>query len=304
MSDKYYEEIKGLLISNEIYKKVKDYSNNRSDVETYYNVGKIIIEAQGGETRAKYGKGLIKEYSKRLIVELNDKKYSYRNLMNMRKFYLLFRDRKVNALRSQLSWSHYRELLSIKNTEEIIYYINLATHNNLGYRELGIRIKSNEYQRLPIKNKNTLIIEEKANVKDLVPNPILIRNKNNIDIINEKVLHNLILENIELFLRELGNSFGFIGSEYKIKIGDRYNYIDLLLFNIKFNCYVVVELKVTEFKVEYISQVKKYMNYIDKNVKEQNNNNTIGIIICKRENKFVIEYCSDDRIAIRKYEII
>lgn len=304
MSDKYYEEIKGLLISNEIYKKVKDYSKNRSDVETYYNVGKIIIEAQGGETRAKYGKGLIKEYSKRLIVELNDKKYSYRNLMNMRKFYLLFRDRKVNALRSQLSWSHYRELLSIKNTEEIIYYINLATHNNLGYRELGIRIKSNEYQRLPIKNKNTLIIEEKANVKDLVPNPILIRNKNNIDIINEKVLHNLILENIELFLRELGNSFGFIGSEYKIKIGDRYNYIDLLLFNIKFNCYVVVELKVTEFKVEYISQVKKYMNYIDKNVKEQNNNNTIGIIICKRENKFVIEYCSDDRIAIRKYEII
>ena len=304
MSDKYYEAIKGLLISNEIYKKVKDYSNNRSDVETYYNVGKIIIEAQGGETRAKYGKGLIKEYSKRLIVELNDKKYSYRNLMNMRKFYLLFRDRKVNALRSQLSWSHYRELLSIKNTEEIIYYINLATHNNLGYRELGIRIKSNEYQRLPIKNKNTLIIEEKANVKDLVPNPILIRNKNNIDIINEKVLHNLILENIELFLRELGNSFGFIGSEYKIKIGDRYNYIDLLLFNIKFNCYVVVELKVTEFKVEYIAQVQKYVNYIDKNVKEISNNNTVGILICKRENKFVIEYCSDDRIAVRKYELV
>ena len=104
----YYDQIKGLLISNEVYKKVKDYSKNKSDVETYYNVGKLIIEAQGGENRAKYGDGLIKEYSERLIIELNDKKYSYRNLMNMRKFYLLFRDKKVNALRSQLSWSHYR----------------------------------------------------------------------------------------------------------------------------------------------------------------------------------------------------
>ena len=104
----YYDQIKGLLISNEVYKKVKYYSKNKSDVETYYNVGKLIIEAQGGENRAKYGDGLIKEYSERLIIELNDKKYSYRNLMNMRKFYLLFRDKKVNALRSQLSWSHYR----------------------------------------------------------------------------------------------------------------------------------------------------------------------------------------------------
>ncbi len=300
----YYEQIKGLLISNEMYKKIKDYSKNKSDVETYYNVGKIIVEAQGGETRAKYGDGLIKEYSKKLIVELNDKKYSYRNLMNMRKFYLVFRERKVNALRSQLSWSHYRELLSIKNPDEIIYYINLTICNNIGYRELKIKIKSNEYSRLPIKTKTKLISEEKMNVKDLIPNPIFIKNKNNIEIITEKALHNLILEDIESFMKELGSSYSFIGSEYRIKIGDRNYYIDLLLFNIKYNCYVVIELKITEFKVEYISQVEKYMNYIDKNVKETTNNNTIGILICRRENKFVIEYCSDDRIAVREYELI
>ena len=105
-------------------------------------------------------------------------------------------------------------------------------------------------------------------------------------------------------MKELGNSFSFIGSEYKIKIGDNYHKIDLLLFNIKYNCYVVVELKVTEFKVEYIAQVQKYMNYIDKNLKEINNNNTIGILICKKENKFVIEYCSDDRIIVRKYQVV
>ena len=112
------------------------------------------------------------------------------------------------------------------------------------------------------------------------------------------------MEDIESFMKELGNNFSFIGSEYKIKIGDRYNYIDLLLFNIKYNAYVVVELKVTEFKVEYISQVQKYMNYVDKNIKELNNRNTIGILICKKEYKFVIEYCSDERITIREYELV
>ena len=149
-----------------------------------------------------------------------------------------------------------------------------------------------------------MILDDKLEVKDLVPNPILIRNKNNIEIVTEKALHNLILEDIELFMKELGNSFSFIGSEYKIKIGDRNHYIDLLLFNIKYNCYVVVELKVTEFKVEYISQVQKYMNFIDKNIKEQFNEDSMGILICKRENKFIIEYCSDERIAIREYELV
>lgn len=139
-------------------------------------------------------------------------------------------------------------------------------------------------------------------MKDLVPNPILI--KNNIEIATERALHDLILEDIETFMKELGNSYSFIGSEYKIKIGDRNHHIDLLLFNIKFNCYVVVGLKVTEFKVEYISQVQKYMNYIDKNIKEISNNNTMGILICKRENKFVIEYCSDERIVVREYELV
>ena len=299
----YYEQIKGLFISNEIYKKVKDYSKNKSDLDTYYNVGKIIVEAQGKEARAKYGEGLIKEYSKKLISELNDKKYSYRNLMNMRKFYLKFKSGKVNALRSQLSWSHYRELLSINDDSEIEYFINLALNNNLSYRELGRRIKTNEYKRLSIETRNKLTINKKIEVKDLIPNPILIKNKNNLEIITEKALHQLILEDIESFMNELGNSFSFIGSEYKIKIGDKYNYIDLLLFNYKFNCFVVVELKITEFKVEYISQVEKYINYIDKNVKEMHHNNTIGIIICKKENKFVIEYCSDDRIAVREYEL-
>ncbi len=299
----YYEQIKELLISNEVYKKVKDYSKNKSEVDTYYNVGKLIVEAQNGQTRAKYGDNLIKKFSEKLVVELN-KKYSYRNLMNMRKFYLVFRNEKVNALRSQLTWSHYRELLSLKSYEAIKYYTNIAVKYNLGYRELILRIKNNEYERLPLETKSKLVNSERIEINDLIPNPILIQNKNNIKIVTEKVLHSLILENIEDFMKELGNSFSFIGSEYKIKIGDRNYYIDLLLFNIKYNCYVVVELKITEFKVEYISQVQKYMNFIDKNIKEIDNNKTMGILICKKENRFVIEYCSDERIAVREYEFV
>ena len=222
----------------------------------------------------------------------------------IRQYYRIFKDEKWSPVATKLSWSHYSELLSIKDENELIYYISIAYQRNLSKRELREKIKNKEYERLPIETKNKIIIKDKFEVKDFVPNPILIRNKNNIEIISEKALHNLILEDIESFMHELGNSFCFIGSEYKIKIGDRNYHIDLLLFNIKFNCYVVVELKVTEFKSEYISQVQKYMNYIDKNIKEPLNNNTMGILICKKENKFVIEYCSGERIAVRKYELV
>ena len=112
-------------------------------------------------------------------------------------------------------------------------------------------------------------------------------------------MHKLILEDISYFLEELGEVFTFIKNEYKIKIDDRYNYIDLLLYNIIYKCYVVFELKVTELKKEHARQIMTYMNYIDKNIKKVSNNNTIGILICKREKRFVIDYCLGERIAVR-----
>ena len=162
----YYIEIKEELINNEITKRVKDYSKNRSDLNTYYNVGKLLFEAG-----KHYGESVIKEYSKRLT-------------------------------------------------------------------------------------------------------------------------------------NELGEGFTYIKSEYKIKIGDRYNYIDLLLYNINYNCYVVIELKVTELKKEHIGQIETYMNYIDRNIRRIEQDKTIGIIICKKDNKFIMEYCSDDRIYQRMYELV
>ena len=279
----YYEEIKNKIIDNETYERVKDYSKERHRVITYYEIGKLLNEAGG-----KYGANIIKQYSKKLVIEVG-KKYNRRTLFRMRQFYRTFSNEKVSTLSTQLSWSHYSELLSIKNADKLSYYLNLSIIQNIGVRELREKIKSKEYERLSDETKNKIIKEEKLEVKDLVPNPILIKNTNNIEIITEKVLHNLILEDIPSFMKELGNGYSFIDDEYKIKIGDTYHKIDLLFFNIKYNAYVVVELKVSEFKVEYISQVQKYMNYIDKNIKEITNNNSIGLLICKRENKYVIE---------------
>ena len=292
----YYDEIKNKIIDNEIYAKVKDYSKERHKVITYYEIGRLLNEAGG-----KYGDNIIDEYSKKLVIEVG-KKYNRRTLFRMKQLYIIFSNEKVSTMWTQLSWSHLRLLFTL-DINCINYYVNITRKQNITVRELELKIKNNEYDRLSNETKNKLLTKEMLEVQELVPNPILIKNKNNIDIINERSLHQLILEDIESFMKELGNSFSFIGSEYKIKIDDNYHKIDLLLFNIKYNAYVVVELKITDFKVEYISQVQKYMNYIDRNIKELSKD-TIGIIICKKENKFVIEYCSDERIAVRKYELV
>ena len=290
----YYNQIKNELINNEVYKRVKDYSKNRNEISTYYNVGKLLIEAQGGEDRAKYGDGLIKEYSLKLSKEIG-RKYNITTLKRMRQFYLIIG--KGATLWHQLTWSHYRELLTFDNIDEINYYIKQTEIYNLSVRELREKIKSKEYQRLDDNTKLKLINKEETVVSDFIKNPIIIRNKYNVDKehITEKILQKLILEDIEKFLLELGTGFSFIKSEYKIKIGSTYNYIDLLLFNYTYNCFVVIELKVTELKKEHIGQIEVYMNYVDKNIKTINQDKTIGVIICKKDNGYYIEYSSDSR---------
>ena len=292
----YYEEIKTELINNEITKKVKDYSKNRSDLNTYYNVGKLLSEAG-----KHYGEGIIKEYSKRLTNEF-ETKFGITLLKRIRQFYIVIE--KGATLSHQLSWSHYCELLPVNSIDKINYYIKITKEQNLSIRELRAKIKNNEYERLDESTKEKLKEKEELKVPDLVKNPIQIKNTSGNNEISEKVLQKLILEDIHSFLKELGSGFSFIDNEYKIKMGDRYNYIDLLLFNYEFNCFVVVELKVTELRKEHIGQIEFYMNYIDKNLKNINQNKTIGIIICKKENRYVIEYCSDDRILAREYELI
>ena len=234
----YYNEIKNEIIDIETYKKVKDYSKNKKELEGYYKIGELLIEAQGGEERAKYGNGLIKEYSVKLTKEFG-KGYSAMNLKDMRRFYLFIK--KGHSMNVQLSWTQYRQLLPLIDDNEI---------NN---------------------------------------------------IISEKALKYTIMENITDFMKELGDGYAFIESEYKISDYGINNYIDLLLYNIKYNCYTVVELKVTELKKEHIDQIQTYMNYIDENVKNIDQNNTIGIIVCKKDNEFVMHYCKNKNIYQTTY---
>lgn len=241
----YYNKIKNELINNEVYKKVKDYSKNRSDLNTYYKVGKLLNDA--GKS---YGEGIIKKYSDKLTKEFG-RKYNYRNLFIMRKFYIIFKDENVNAMRSQLSWTHYRELLTLNNINEINYYIRILEEQNLSYRKLRECIKSREYERLDDKTKEKLINKEEINAGDLIKDPIFIKNKFEAGKISEKMLMSFILEDIPSFLKQLGEGLTFIENEYPIKIGDRYNYIDMLLYNIYDNCYVVIELKINEIKKEH-----------------------------------------------------
>ena len=291
----YYNEIKTEILNNEITKKVKDYSKNKSDLTTYYNVGKLLSEAG-----KHYGEGIIKEYSKKLSKELN-KNYSVTTLKYMRLFYEFGISQPVA---DQLTWSHYIELLPLNNKEKITYYINVTIKNNLSKRELRERIKNNEYERLDEQTKLKLIKDEKLKLQDTIKNPIIIKSNANYEVISEKALEKIILEDIEEFMKELGNSFSFVGSEYPIKVGCNYNYIDLLLYNIEFNCYVVIELKITKLKKEHIGQIEVYMNYIDKNLRKPMQDKTIGIILCRKDNKFIMEYCSDERIKVREYELL
>ena len=294
--DIYYESIKEEILNNEITKRVKDYSKSRSDLRTYASIGKTLEEAG-----KHYGEGIIKKYAERLTKEFG-KGYTFTSLTRMKKFYMLIQ--KVATLSQVLSYGHYVELLPLKDSSEINYYIKLTETQNLSVRELRTRIKNKEYERLDEETKEKIKNDDKQEITDYIKNPIMIQNKNRYEEISEKVLQKIILEDIPSFLEELGDGFTFIKNEYKIKIGNRYNYIDLLLFNIEYNCYVVVELKLGELKKEHIGQIEVYMNYIDKNVKKSTHDKTIGIILVRKNNKYVMEYCSDKRIKSREYILI
>ena len=296
-----YKEIKDELVQSKIDKKMDTYFTNKNELTHYYNVGKMIVDAQGGEERAKYGDGLIKKISNRLTNDLG-KGYSTRSLKLMRKYYVF---QKGHAVHAQLSWMHFRELLSISDNNELNYYIDISLNEKLGYRQLHQKIKSKEYQRLSTETKNKLINKEKLDIYDNIKNPVIVNTYNdNSTNISEKTLRTFILRDMSNFLKQLGDGFAYMANEYKIIIGNKANFIDLLLCNLNYNCYVVVELKVTESKKDHLGQIQVYMNYIDKHVKNISQNKTIGIIVCRKDDKYLIEYSSDDRIRITTYELV
>ena len=261
-----------------------------------------MFEAQGGEKRAKYGDNLIKNWSINLEKQYG-KSYSFRNLRRMRQFYITFK--KWPTVSTKLNWSIICEVLKFKNRNEINYYLNLSINQNLSVRKLRNAIKEDSFNRSIITNKDNikLITEDKKykpTLSDMLKNPVII-NVDSKDNLTEKALKKFIIKELEHFFLELGYGFTYVGSEYKITIDNHHYYIDLLMFNVKLNCYIVLELKTRNFMPKDIGQIEVYMNYIDKNIKEEFNNKTEGIIICKENNKLILKYISNKDIKIINY---
>jgi len=299
----YYEEIEHLIKRKEINKKARFLKDNNEILTTYWNVGKLIVEAQGGNSRAGYGNKLIKEWSEKLV-KLYGNSYNYSNLNRFRQFYTIF---PILAPVGQLSWTLIKTILPIKEENKRNYYINLCITRNLSKRELISEIKNNAYERLLDKPEHIEIIGEinkkEYKIREYIKNPIIIK-INNDNILKEKDLQIKILAELKTFFEELGEGYTFVGNEYKIKYGSKDYYIDILLFNYNLNSFVVVELKLRELKKEDKAQIEFYMNLVNNNLKREFHNNTIGIIVSKEQDKFIVSFVSFNNIIPITYKIL
>ena len=281
----YYKEVESLIKQNEINKGVRSLQDNSETLYTYWNIGRLIVEAQGGKKRAKYGDGLIKEWGHKLSLKYG-KGYDARTLERMRCLYMTFPN--SSSLRPELTWTHYRT-------------------NNLSVRDLQKEIKNKAFDRLSYADKENikLISEENTTpltIEDMIKDPIILKTDTNE--VNEKAIHKYIISLLENKFLELGTGFALVGHEYKIKIGNSYNYIDLLFFNTELNAYIVVEVKTKESKPQDIGQLEFYVGYVENNIKKSYHNKTIGILIVKKKNKFVIEYTTSNDIYVTTYMLV
>ena len=298
----YFDEIKNYVKKAEIGRAIREANANKELVDCYWNVGRLLVEAQGGKEKAKYGNELINKWAEKLKKEYG-KGYNYTNLSRFRQFYLAFPI--IAPLGQQLSWTIIRTILPIKDENKRNYYINLCLENNLSKRELEKEIKTNSYERLEHKpDKIDIVVPSKVpSIANNFKNPILLKLKNN-EIKNESDLEKLIYSQLSYVFLQLGNGFTWVGNQYKISDGNKNYFIDMLLYNYVYNCFVVVEIKCRKLKKEDKGQVEFYMNLVDNFVKEASNNPTIGIIITKNQDKFIANFVRNEKVIPLTYELV
>ena len=299
----YYKEVESLIKQNEINKGVRVLQDNSETLYTYWNIGRLIVEAQGGEARAKYGDGLIKKWGEKLSIKYG-KRYDARTLERARSLYLQFPI--SETLSPKLSWSHYILILPIKNSNERNYYINQVILNNLSVRDLRREIKNKSFDRLSYADKENIKIITEENttpltIEDMIKDPIILKIDKNTNDVNEKVIHKYIISLLENKFLELGTGFALVGHEYKIVVGKNPYHIDLLFYNYLLNSFIVVEVKTRALKNLDIGQLEFYVNYVENNIKKNYHNKTIGILIVKKKNKYVIEYTTSNDIYVTTY---
>ena len=303
-----FEEIRNLVNSsrNRVYSAV-----NTEMLNLYWNIGKIIMEIQHGDERATYGNAVLERLSEKLTNEFG-KGFSERNLERMRKFYICFSI--STTVSSELSWSHYLEIIKIDEEPKRNFYLKETINSRWSVRELQRQKNSLLYERLILSKDKEKVVElaEKGQVlkigKDLVKDPFVLEFldiKENTKYL-ESDLEKNILEHLKEFLLELGKGFMFVGSQVRITMEEDHFYPDLVFYNRLLRCFVIIDLKIGKITHQDIGQMQMYVNYYDRNIKTNDENKTVGILLSTEKNETVVKYTlpeNNDSIFSSEYKL-
>ncbi len=287
-----FYDIKKLVINsrNKVYQTV-----NTEMLNLYWNIGKAIMEIQQGDERASYGDAVLDKLSQKLTSEFG-KGFSSRNLRTMRKFYLMYPIWKTVS--AKLSWSHYLELIKIEEESKRNFYLNECINSKWSVRELQRQRDSLLYERLTLSADKEKILElsEKGQIlktsKDLVKDPFVLEFldiKENTDYL-ESDLEKNIIEHLKEFLLELGKGFSYVGNQVRLTLEEDHFYPDLVFYNRLLRCFVIIDLKIGKVTHQDIGQMQMYVNYYDREIKQEDENSTVGILLSTNKNETVVKY--------------
>ena len=287
---------------------------NSAMVEAYWHIGKRIVEEeQSGETRAAYGEGIIKELSKALNAEFG-KGFSVANLRNFRQFYLTFPDfEKGYALRSELTWTHYRLIMRVENPKAREYYLQETAAQNWSSRQLERNLRTFYYERLLASPDKSEALEkqsefEKASPADFIKDPYVFEFLNIPEPFqaSEQTIETALIENLQSFLLELGKGFSFVGRQFRVSTETAHFYIDLVFYNYILKCFVLFDLKIGELAHQDIGQMDMYVRMFDDLKRGADDNQTVGVILCAEKNKTIVKYSvlsGSEQLFAAKYQL-
>jgi predicted nuclease of restriction endonuclease-like (RecB) superfamily len=294
---------KAISIINNGRKKVIEAIYNES-TKSYYKLGELIVkDEQQGKYKAQYGKKVIENLSKNLTLKYG-RGFSVSTLWDCKKFYIKLQSL-TGEFNFRLSFTHYTYLIRLDD-EEFKFYEKYAIEQNLSVRELQKAVQDNTMYRVGNTQKRLEITPSKP--KDIIKDPYIL-DFLGLDEINqgdEKLLENKLIEHLEKFLLELGRGFAFVKRQYRLTLSEDNFYADLVFYNIPLKCYVVIELKTRKLKHQDLGQLQMYVNYFDQEVKNEDDNPTIGILLCSDKNDNVVKYTlpkDNEHIFASKYKL-
>lgn len=308
MDRQFYEQIKHIL---ETARQKAYTAANSAMVEAYWNIGRHIVERQGGEDRAEYGSGLIKELSAQMTKDFG-KGFTIANLKNMRQFYLTFPN--GYALRSELSWSHYRLLMRVENERARSFYLDECVKSRWSTRQLGRQISTLFYERLLSSKDKAGVASE---IKKLEPGRMpedVIRDPYVLEFLGispnsdfyESDLENALITHLQKFRLELGRGFSFVARQKRFTVDGRHFRIDLVFYNYILKCFVLIDLKVGDLTHQDLGQMQMYVHYYERELMNEGDNPPIGIVLCASKSESLVKYTlpeNEKQIFASRYKL-